>query len=158
MVSDEKGKKPVKRHRAILRNMTVVVGSGRLGSSIASRSCERGRHVVVIDNDNEGFNRLSDNFSGYEIRGDATDLTILEAGYIKKAREIIVTTGDDNVNIFVAHLARIIYDVPEVYIRLDDPSKDILIRGMNIKAIYPFQLSIDKFDLLRRDDEGAKKP
>lgn len=146
-----------RKRNETMRNMTIVVGSGRLGSSIANKSCEMGKHIVVIDNDNEGFNRLSENFSGYEIVGDATDLSILEAGYIKKAREVIVTTGDDNVNIFVAHLARIIYDVPDVYIRLDDPAKEVLILGMGIKAIYPFQLSYDKFNLLRKEEEEDKK-
>ena len=62
--------------------------------------------------------------------------------------EILVYV-DDNVNLFLAHLCAKVYEVPYIYVRFDDPDKGLLIQGMNIKAIYPFQLSKDRFNLLR---------
>jgi trk system potassium uptake protein len=136
-----------------IKNKIVVIGCGRLGSSIADLASERGENVIVVDSISSSFERLDDNFSGYKVTGDATDISLLEEdAYIETAREVAICTGDDNVNLFLAHLCATIYQVPEVYVRFDDPDKSALIRGYpSIKAIYPFELSINKFAALEGD-------
>jgi trk system potassium uptake protein TrkA len=136
-----------------IKNKIVVIGCGRLGSSIANLASERGENVIVVDSISSSFERLDDNFSGYKVTGDATDVSLLEEdAYIETAREVAICTGDDNVNLFLAHVCASIYQVPEVYVRFDDPDKSALISGFpSIKAIYPFELSINKFASLEGD-------
>lgn len=136
-----------------IKNKIVVIGCGRLGSSIANLASERGENVIVVDSISSSFERLDDNFSGYKVTGDATDVSLLEEdAYIETAREVAICTGDDNVNLFLAHVCASIYQVPEVYVRFDDPDKSALISGYPaIKAIYPFELSINKFASLEGD-------
>jgi trk system potassium uptake protein len=136
-----------------IKNKIVVIGCGRLGSSIANLASERGENVIVVDSISSSFERLDDNFSGYKVTGDATDVSLLEEdAYIETAREVAICTGDDNVNLFLAHVCASIYQVPEVYVRFDDPDKSALISGYpSIKAIYPFELSINKFASLEGD-------
>lgn len=141
------------KKKNLLKNKTIIIGCGRLGSSIANKSSETGRNVMVIDSDENSFSLLDDRFSGYTIKGDATDLTVLVSAFIESAKEVIITTGNDNDNLFIAHVARKVYDVPNIYVRLNDPDKQVLIQGMKIKAIYPFELSFDKFNLMRGDDK-----
>ncbi len=138
---------------SILRNKTLIIGCGRLGSSIANKDSLDGRNVLVIDKDETSFENLSDTFSGYKYVGDVTDLSLLEEAYISSAKEIIIATGNDNVNVFLALVSRQIYNVPNIYVRLDDPFLETLVKGENVYAIYPFDLSLSKFSLLR----GAKK-
>ncbi|HAS56210.1 MAG TPA: potassium transporter TrkA [Firmicutes bacterium] len=132
-----------------MKNKSIIIGCGRLGSSIANYSSSQGEDVIVIDEDKESFNRLDDVFSGYKIVANATDVDELEEAGIESARQVVITTGDDNVNLFLAHLCAKVYEVPYIYVRFDDPDKGLLIQGMSIKAIYPFQLSKDRFNLLR---------
>lgn len=134
---------------SILKNKTIIIGIGRLGSAIANKCASEGKNLIVIDNHKEAFDRLDENFSGYTIVGDTTDLTVLESAYIKTAKEVIITTGDDNVNIYLAYVARKVFDVPNVYIRLDAPENEILLKGLGVKGIYPQELSYDKFNLMR---------
>ncbi|HOC80925.1 MAG TPA: NAD-binding protein, partial [Bacilli bacterium] len=75
-----------------------------------------------------------------------------EEAYIKTAKEVVIATGDDNVNLFLAHVACAIYEVPSIYVRLDDPERGALLSGLKIKAIYPFELSINKFNLMKGED------
>jgi trk system potassium uptake protein TrkA len=133
-----------------IKNKIVIIGCGRLGSSIANLASERGENVIVVDQGSTSFDRLDDNFSGYKILGDATDISLLEEdAYITSAREVAICTGDDNVNLFLAHVCALIYEVPQVFVRFADPSKSSLIAGMpSIKAIYPWELSINKFTSL----------
>lgn len=133
----------------LTKNKTVIVGCGRLGASIANKCIEERKNIVVVDKDRDSLDLLSDRFSGYTTIGDVTDLAVLESAYIKSANEVIVVTGDDNVNIFIAHVAKKIYNVPNIYVRLADPDDEILLRGMSIHAIYPFELSYDKLNMMR---------
>ena len=134
---------------SILKNKTLIIGCGRLGASIANADSLSGKNVLVVDKDSSSFELLSDLFSGYTFLGDVTDLSLLEEAYITSAKEIIIATGDDNVNLFLAYVARKLYNVPKIYVRLDDPSLEILISDLDVKAIYPFELSLDKFQMYK---------
>lgn len=138
---------------SILKNKTLIIGCGRLGASIANKDSLAGKNVLVVDKDQTSFELLSDRFSGYTFVGDVTDISFLEEAFISSAKEIIITTGNDNVNVYLAYVARNIYNVPNIYVRLDDPSLEVILRGLDVHAIYPFELSSDKFALMR----GGKK-
>jgi len=132
-----------------MRNITMVIGCGRLGATIANYSSQAGDNVVVLDPDKHSFEQLNDSFSGYTIACDASDSEELVDAGIDDAKELIITTGDDNLNLFLAQIAESIYKVPYIYVRFDDPTYALLIQGMHIKAIYPFQLCVDRFNQIR---------
>lgn len=134
----------------LLKNKTLIIGCGRLGASIASQISKEGRNVLIIDKNDGAFELLDDSFSGYKINGDVTDIATLEEAYITSAKEMIITTGNDNVNLFLAYVARDIYDVPNVYVRLDDPVFAKLLDGKRVDVILPYQLSFDKFGFMRK--------
>lgn len=128
------------------KGKAVVIGSGRLGSYIASELSVKGYEVVIIDKDGDAFRKLSDQYSGYRYIGDAVDSEVLEQAGIADADILIATTDNDNTNIFVAHIASMIYFVEKVYLRLGDIEKRTLIENTHIHAIYPFKLSMDEFN------------
>jgi len=133
----------------ILKNKTLIVGCSSLGATIANKFSTEGKNLMIVDKEPKNFDRLSDRFSGYTFVGDVTDVGILEEAGIASSKEIVIATSDDNVNLFVAHIARKLYDVPNIYVRLSEPDNEILLKGMNINAIYPLELSYDKFNLMR---------
>lgn len=137
-----------------MRNRTMIIGCGRLGASLANYASSQGEDVVVLDASKESFNKLDDSaFTGYSIACDATDIDELVDAGIKSVREVIITTGDDNANLFLALACHDIFEVPSIYVRFDDPEKGMLIQGKKIKPIYPFQLSRDRFTALKGDSE-----
>lgn len=133
----------------ILKNKTLIVGCSSLGATIANKYSKEGKNLMVIDKEPKHFERLSDRFSGYTFVGDVTDISVLEEAGIASAKEIVITTSEDNINLFVAHIARKLFDVPNIYVRLSEPDNEILLKGMNVNAIYPLELSYDKFNLMR---------
>ena len=144
----EKGDFHMKRSTA-LKNKTIIVGCSSLGATITNKFSIEGKNLMVVDKNPKNFERLSDRFSGFTITGDVSDLEVLEEAGISSCSEIVIVTNDDNLNLFVAHVARKIYDVPNIYIRLTEPDNEMLLKGMDIKAIYPLELSYDKFNVLR---------
>jgi trk system potassium uptake protein TrkA len=128
------------------KDKAIVIGSGRLGSYIASELSIQGHDVIIIDKDGDAFRKLSDQYSGYRYIGDAVDSEVLEQAGIEDADIMIATTNNDNTNLFVAHVASMIYFVEKVYLRLGDIEKSTLIENTSIHAIYPFKLSMEEFN------------
>ncbi len=135
------------------RNKFIVIGSGRLGGNIATKMSEAGEDVIVIDATEDSFRKLQESFSGYQVVGDATDMTVLENSYIKEAKTVVLTTDSDNVNVFLAHVCYYIYNVPNIFVRLEDTDKGKLLEGTAIQAIYPFKLSFNEFLELSKEEE-----
>lgn len=135
--------------KTLLKNKALIIGCGRLGASIANKISKEGKNVLIIDRSESSFELLDDSFSGYKIVGDVTDTATLEEAYITSAKDVVIATGDDNVNLFLAYLSREIYDVPNIYVRLDDPDLAALLDGKRVNVILPFQLSLDKFSFMR---------
>ena len=106
---------------------------------------EHGNNVIVVEKDGGAFRKLPANFSGFQIVGNVLDPDVLEEAGIWKASVVVAATNDDNVNCMLAQMARRIYDVEEVFVRLNDTDKEHLIGGLNIRAIYPARLSVEKF-------------
>jgi trk system potassium uptake protein len=126
----------------------IVVGSSKFGASLAGSLSVDGFHVIIIDKENKAFRTLPDNYSGYEVIGDATDIDVLINAGIENAYMVIVATQNDNVNSLVAQISSRIYNVPKVYMRLNDIEKEKIIYGFNIQVICPFKLTIDEFEKL----------
>ncbi len=137
------------------KNKILIIGSGRLGASIASLLSSKGENIMIIDKNAASYRKLADSFSGYTIVGDATDQYILEdEASITEVKEIYITTNSDNTNLFIAHVCFYVYDVPEIYVRFLDTDKAKLIEYTTIRAIYPSKLSIT--DLLEKRNGGSK--
>lgn len=130
----------------------LIIGCGRLGASLAGMLSAQRFNVTVIDKDGDSFRKLPQNFSGYTLDADATDIDTLARVGIAETDMVIVTTESDNINSFIAQIASRIYNVPKVYIRLNDTEKEKLIDGFNIEVIYPFKLSIEEFQRLSAVD------
>ena len=132
-----------KKHK---HTSVLIAGCGRFGSFLASSLSKKGYDVTIIDKDETAFRRLHDEFSGFQIHGDASDLDILYECGIKNCDIVVVATDNDNVNCMIAQIANVIFNIEEVYIRLNDTDKEDLLAGTSIKAIYPARLSVLAFE------------
>ena len=135
-----------------MKNRVIIVGCGRLGSSLATKLSMAGQDVVVLDTAEKSFRKLRETFSGFQLVGDGTDVNNLEYAGIKEAKMVLATTDDDNVNLFVAQVADRVYEIDRVYIRLNDADKGKLLENTHIVAVYPFLLSMEAFDELLEED------
>ncbi len=128
-----------------MRGHIVVVGAGKFGSYLASALSARGQDVILIDKDKDAFNKLTEEFAGYEINDNAFELEVLEEAEVAKASQVIIATNSDNANIFIANICDEIYHVPQIFIRQSNEDKVSLLAGTRYKVIYPFNLSIQQY-------------
>ena len=123
----------------------IIIGCGRLGSFLANRLSSEGDSVVVVDVNSNAFDALTaDQFSGFKIEGDATELAVLKQAKIDKADVVIGATHDENVNIMAAQIAKKSFNVPKVFIRILDPNKESFCKTIGIECVCPTSIAAEK--------------
>ena len=84
----------------------LIVGCGRVGSSIARNMADDGHDVSVIDEDPEALQRLPESWPGRFLHGHGLDTEVLVDGGIATADACVVCTDGDNTNIVGARIAK----------------------------------------------------
>jgi len=123
----------------------VIIGCGRLGSFLANSLSSEGHSVVVIDINPNAFDALTaDQFSGFRVEGDATELAVLRQAKMDKADAVIGATHDENVNIMAAQIAKNTFGVPKVLVRILDPNKVSFCQSIGVKCICTTSLAAEE--------------
>lgn len=119
-------------------NYTVIIGCGRLGSSLANVLSNKGGNVLVIDRNKDSFGKLapSYNLGLSTLIGDATDIDVLHEA-VEKATAVIVATDNDNTNIMIAQIAKELLKKERVIAKLNDPERECVYREFGIDMISP---------------------
>jgi len=134
----------------------VIVGCGRLGSQLANQLSRIGHAIVVIDRNEESFNGLSPDFSGFRIEGDATQQAVLKEAKLMRADICFATTPDDNVNLMVAQIAGKVFGVPQVLARVFDPRREQVFQRLGVETICPTSVAAEMFRLTVASGYAAK--
>lgn len=119
----------------------IIAGCGNLGSKLSNKLSLDGNSVVVIDNRYSAFEKLTTEFSGFCLEGDATQISVLKRAKIGRADIFIALTNEDNVNILISQIANRIYKVPFVAAKIDDFEKGQIYRKLGIYVICPNELA-----------------
>lgn len=121
----------------------IIIGCGRLGSTLAKELSDNGHDICILDRDDENLDRLGSGFNGLRIKGVEYDNDkLMEAG-IDKADALLAVTHDDNVNITVSMIADRVHNVPKVIARVNEPSKKFIYETIGIDTINPVQSGVD---------------
>lgn len=122
----------------------VIVGCGRVGSMLAGILSSRGDNIVIIDEDEERFQRLDRQFTGETLAGDGTSILVLKESGIEKADALIMATNDDNSNLMGAQLAKKMFGVKRVIVRLKNPGKFSVYREYSLEMVSATTLAAEK--------------
>ena len=133
----------------------VIMGCGRVGSSLAIELEAAGHTVSVIDQAREAFRRLGPNFKGRTVTGVGFDRdTLLEAG-IQAADAFAAVSNGDNSNILAARVARETYGVHNVVARIYDPGRAEIYQRLGIPTVATVLWATDQI-LRRLAPEGSR--
>jgi trk system potassium uptake protein TrkA len=122
----------------------VIVGCGRVGSSLAAALEEDGHTVAIIDKATKGFARLPAGFMGRKIVGLGFDRDrLIEAG-IEQASGVAAVTSGDNSNIIVARIARETYGIENVVARIYDPGRAAIYQRLGIATVATVNWATDQ--------------
>jgi trk system potassium uptake protein TrkA len=122
----------------------VIMGCGRLGSTLAQKLDAQGHQVVVIDRDADAFRRLGDNFGGVTVNGIGFDRGVLRAAGVERADAFAAVSSGDNSNIISARLARETFGVSRVVARIYDSRRAQVYERLGIPTIATIRWAADR--------------
>src|SRR5579871_6384398 len=126
----------------------VIMGCGRVGSTLAHILEDRGDSIAVIDRDPEAFRRLRSSFKGDKITGVGFDRAVLTQAGTERAAAFAAVSSGDNSNIIAARVAREVFGVQRVAARIYDPRRAEVYQRLGIPTVATVRWTADQ--MLRR--------
>jgi trk system potassium uptake protein TrkA len=120
----------------------LVVGCGKVGSRLASTLSREGHDVSIVDRDENSFELLDPDYSGFTTAGIPIDQDVLRRAGIENCDAVAAISQDDNVNIMVSQLAQEIFHVPKVLARIYDPKREDVFSHFGISTVCPTNLTV----------------
>jgi trk system potassium uptake protein TrkA len=133
----------------------VIMGCGRVGSTLAHILEDRGDTVAVIDRDPEAFRRLRPVFKGDRVTGMGFDRDVLAKAGIERADAFAAVSSGDNSNIIAARVARETFGVQRVAARIYDPRRAEVYERLGIPTVATVRWTADQM-LRKLQPEGAE--
>jgi trk system potassium uptake protein TrkA len=133
--------------------MVLVVGAGRVGSSVAKSALAAGHTVSVLDEDPLSHERLDagqatswEDAGGRFTVGTAIEIDALLAAGVEEADVFICSTNGDNTNLTVAQIAQKRFGIPRVIVRVLDPARSDWYAEQGLHTICPTKVAIEMFE------------
>src|SRR5579875_3119813 len=126
----------------------VIMGCGRVGSTLAHILEDQGHSVSVIDQDPEAFRKLRPGFRGGKITGIGFDRDVLIEAGIEKADAFAAVSSGDPSNVIAARVARASFGVSRVAARIYDPCRAEAYQRLGIPTVATVRWTADQ--MLRR--------
>jgi trk system potassium uptake protein TrkA len=122
----------------------VIMGCGRVGSTLAHILEDRGNTVAVVDRDPEAFRRLRPAFKGERVTGMGFDREVLSRAGIERADGFAAVSSGDNSNIIAARVARETFGVRQVAARIYDPRRAEVYERLGIPTVATVRWTADQ--------------
>jgi trk system potassium uptake protein TrkA len=128
----------------------LIVGIGRVGSSVARTMLQEGHTVSCLDEDPESHARLEialekswEDMGGRYTVGTGLEIEALEEAGIAEADAFVAATDGDNTNLVIAQIAKRRFEVPTVIARILDPYRAQWYESQGVHTICPTRVAID---------------
>ena len=122
----------------------VIMGCGRVGSTLAHNLQARGYSVAVIDQNPDAFRRLGVEFSGLTVTGIGFDRSVLIEAGVERADAFAAVSSGDNSNIISARLARETFGVRRVVARIYDQKRAEVYERLGIPTVATVRWTADR--------------
>jgi trk system potassium uptake protein len=121
----------------------LVIGCGRVGSTVAKRLASEGWTVTAVDEKEAALSRLGDDWKGGFIVGHGMDTGVLREAGIEDADVVVVATDGDNTNIVIGQVAQKRFGIECTVVRVLDPARADFYAERGMRTVCPTSTAID---------------
>lgn len=113
----------------------VIMGCGRVGSTLAQNLEQQGHSVAIIDQNPDAFRRLGSDFGGLTVTGIGFDRDVLTEAGVERADAFAAVSSGDNSNIISSRIARETFGVHRVVARIYDSKRAAVYERLGIPTV-----------------------
>jgi trk/ktr system potassium uptake protein len=121
----------------------LIIGCGRVGSTVAKRLASEGWDVTAIDEKEIALSRLGEDWTGGFVLGHGMDTDVLRAAGIEDADAVVVSTDGDNTNIVIGQVAQKRFGIECTVVRILDPARADFYAQRGLRTVCPTSTAID---------------
>jgi trk system potassium uptake protein TrkA len=121
----------------------LIIGCGRVGSSIALQLHKEGWEVTVVDENEDALSRLGENWPGTFLVGHGMDTDLLREAGIEEMDAVVASTDGDNTNIVIGQVAQKRFGIQCVIARILDPARADFYAQRGLRIVSPTKTAID---------------
>ena len=121
----------------------LVIGCGRVGSSIALQLDREGWDVTAVDEKEAALNRLGEDWTGGFVVGHGMDTAVLRKAGIEDADSVVVSTDGDNTNLVIGQVAQKRFGIDCTVVRILDPARAEFYTSRGMRTVCPTSTAID---------------
>src|SRR5579884_2262319 len=121
----------------------LIIGCGRVGSTIALQLQKEGWDVTVVDESEDALSRLGENWPGTFLVGHGMDTDLLREAGIEDADAVVACTDGDNTNIVISQVAQKRFGIQCVVARILDPARAEFYSKRGLRTVCPTKTAID---------------
>jgi trk system potassium uptake protein len=122
----------------------VIMGCGRVGSTLAHILEDQEHSVAVIDQDPDAFRKLPAGFKGSKVTGIGFDRDVLIEAGIERADAFAAVSSGDNSNVIAARVVRESFGVSRVVARIYDPRRAEVYQRLGIPTVATVRWTADQ--------------
>ncbi len=124
----------------------IVIGCGRVGSTIARQLLSEGWDVTAVDEKEDALARLGENWSGGFVLGHGMDVDVLRKAGIEDADAVVIATDGDNTNLVIAQVAKRRFNIDRVVVRVLDPARAAWYEQQGLRTVCPTKIAIEQLE------------
>src|SRR5690348_3116216 len=113
----------------------IVIGYGRVGSQFIRKVDTTAHQVVVVDKERSALERGKPPEDVRFLYGNAIDEDLLRDAGAESADILLALTRDENTNLMLAQIARVIFNVPRVVAIVYDPDRESYFHEAGIETL-----------------------
>ncbi len=121
----------------------LIIGCGRVGSTVAKNMAAEGWTVVAVDEKEEALTRLGEDWTGGFVVGHGMDVNVLREAGIDDADAVVVATDGDNTNIVIGQVAQKRFGIDCTIVRVLDPARASFYAERGLRTVCPTSTAID---------------
>ena len=119
----------------------VIIGCGRVGSSVAKLLAGEGWDITCVDDDDTALARLGEWRGGFVV-GHGMELEVLDRAGAAAADAAVVSTDGDNSNIVIGQMLQRRYGIGCVVVRVLDPRRAEFYAERGLRTVCPTKTAI----------------
>jgi trk system potassium uptake protein TrkA len=112
----------------------IIVGAGKVGYHLGRLLMAGGHEVMLIEKDRAKVDLLSFEFHDAIMEGDASTVEVLKEAGVNRADVIVATTGNDEDNLVICQVAKLMFLRPRTIARVNNPRNEELFAGLGVDA------------------------
>lgn len=111
----------------------ILVGGGNVGLQLAKRLVAKEHEVLLLEKDEREVPRLAGSIGDESVMaGDGCEISVQKEAGFGRADIVVAVTGEDEDNLVICQMAKVLWNVDRVLARVNDPTHEEIFEELGI--------------------------